>query len=916
MLHYTKIVQNEHYGYPQEWFPSVSATIGDWYPERSIFQVFIAITSGPRFAICALWYLISREQPGRVPALVLVAGLIRTLSCGGWVYVTSTDDHDWHDIFMITYLVLTIPWQLGCLKITPVGSPGYRRRRLFSILFFGSIVPLIYFFIQHKVHKKAGAYTIYAFFEWSLIIYDVAFDASAATEFERFDVDIRLASGFKRSLRSSSAVEEKQNAKQRSLPHVSPQVDTFFIFDLCARILFSYLSWTTYSALPLLIWYFPLWHMGISGFEASYFVLVAPLLLLSNPIRNALRSQMTLLRLLTLLGVVAFKVHDPTARLLTVSAGCIAQTLYWALQLTSSSRRTFATDIDIVSFLFGLALHSIAKLSYYTLNPLWPTMHSLNGGWNHTGLALGALTVAVLHRSDRASMTKREAPTSQSSINSSALAFGLGGSFFLLHSMLSDSSTIILWIWDGFPIRGPLVVPHGGLLIIAMLAGTACGVLQHPRVSRAAWLAGVTSGLTLIYVFPGYPGYIGGLAFASSICGATVQLLRDASRGRPGIAFGLGYLIAVILALMHVWVVAYAFVPGGPLLRERTDIVLAVSTACLAVGLFGSRASYQPDRHAVAALHRALFGGLRLVSAALSILVFVICYVRFPTFDYQPYHAEERLLTAGIWTVHFGLDNDMWSSETRMRQIIEELELDVIGLLETDTQRLIMGQRDLTQQIAEEIGMYVDFGPGPNKHTWGCALLSKFPIIQSTHHLLPSPVGELAPAIHATLDVYGRHVDVIVSHNGQEEDPEDRRLQSLELGRIMRESKNPFIFLGYVVSVPGQYPQRHLTDDTGMHDIEPSDWDRWCEYIFLRGLKRIGYARVHRSTITDTEIQTGKFIVGDNFSIDMEPSYVRADESEIPAGQRYPAQFRGDGVRGHRYNNNEVVQEPWYYKYD
>lgn len=45
-LHYEKIVQNEHYGYPQEWFPSVSATIGDRYPERSVFQLFIAITSG------------------------------------------------------------------------------------------------------------------------------------------------------------------------------------------------------------------------------------------------------------------------------------------------------------------------------------------------------------------------------------------------------------------------------------------------------------------------------------------------------------------------------------------------------------------------------------------------------------------------------------------------------------------------------------------------------------------------------------------------------------------------------------------------------------------------------------------------------------------------------------------------------
>jgi hypothetical protein len=47
-LHYHKIVENEYYGYPEEWFPSVSATIGDRYPERSVFMLLIANTSGTR----------------------------------------------------------------------------------------------------------------------------------------------------------------------------------------------------------------------------------------------------------------------------------------------------------------------------------------------------------------------------------------------------------------------------------------------------------------------------------------------------------------------------------------------------------------------------------------------------------------------------------------------------------------------------------------------------------------------------------------------------------------------------------------------------------------------------------------------------------------------------------------------------
>ena len=33
----------------------------------------------------------------------------------------------------------------------------------------------------------------------------------------------------------------------------------------------------------------------------------------------------------------------------------------------------------------------------------------------------------------------------------------------------------------------------------------------------------------------------------------------------------------------------------------------------------------------------------------------------------------------------------MWTSERRIRDLIKEMELDVVGLLETDLQRIIMG---------------------------------------------------------------------------------------------------------------------------------------------------------------------------------------------------------------------------------
>jgi len=57
---------------------------------------------------------------------------------------------------MISYLVATVPWTLGCLALSLNNPRAIRYRKIFAGLFFGTLVPLVYFFIQHKVHKVAG----------------------------------------------------------------------------------------------------------------------------------------------------------------------------------------------------------------------------------------------------------------------------------------------------------------------------------------------------------------------------------------------------------------------------------------------------------------------------------------------------------------------------------------------------------------------------------------------------------------------------------------------------------------------------------------------------------------------------------------------------------------------------------------
>ena len=598
--------------------------------------------------------------------------------------------------------------------------------------------------------------------------------------------------------------------------------------------------------------------MGLSGYEAFVLSTVSPFLLANRSLRRLVVRNLRISHLLSLAGLLAWLVKEPSLRLLTVGFAVWMSCLSWAATFYAERSQPHRLESRACAFAVGLVASSIAKFAFHTNNPLWPVVLPQNGGWHKTGLALAV--VAIL-RSTRMPPYVIDAPSPGLKQGSPYLAgLGLAGLFFGMHMLLSDSSTMISWVWEGYPVRGPLAVPHGIYTITAMGTGLVFG-LFYPRLVRTWTAFGIGSVGAAIFTTSGnWFGFYGALVFATYLMGMLPILISSAVNHGPASTFGLGFLMYNFLVLFSVWVVAYAFVPGGPLVREHTDWVIVTTMLFLGAGVFSASASTpaslrsarkppNPSARRQRSYYLYVLVALQLLSAA-------IAYLRFPTYDYTPFHPQSNLVTAGVWTIHFSLDNPMWDSSRRIRDLVKEMELDVIGLIESDTQRIIMGNRDPTQFLAEDLGMYTDYGPGPNKHTWGCALLSKFPIVESTHHLLPSPVGELAPAISATIDAYGTLVDVFVFHSGQEEDEEDRRLQSEYLRDLMGGSSRPSILLSYLVIKPqeGNY-NTYVGERSGMRDIDPSDWDRWCEYILYKGFKRSGYARVSRDSITDTELQ-------------------------------------------------------------
>lgn len=915
-LHYYKIVKNEHFGYPDEWFPSVSATIGDWYPERSVFQILIALTSGPRFLLIFLNFVNLYQTGTRLPQVALWVGLARTVTCGGWVYITSNDDHDWHDIFMIAYIVLTLPWTYATTKLSrPETRPW---RRLAAYCFFGTLIPLIYLFVEHKVNHKPGSYSYYAYTEWGLIVFDVAFDAVSILEFKDLIVVVRpvtdedafFTGNFNVSLLREKIHESRETEKTDIDAHFTPKSFVFndSYFQICVNLANSFIFWSVFTALFVCVWYFPLWYMSISGYEVIIGCIFSPLVLGIPRMSSSVASKPHVPRMLTcIFGIGAYLIKNPIGRLFAVGIGCAFGFVALAneTRLLGSTRSTSYVKSYATTFGLGLVLSTISKFAFYTNNPVWPIMNYRTGGFNATGLILGTFFAYYTHIPSQLPLVQsRDAKPSIMLVGA-----GFGAYIFSALAMLTDSSTIIYWVWEGYPVRGPLPVPHGVISIAVMCMGIYCGMLSTLSL-RPVTVAGVI-GAVILYQFNAWVGYAGGLIyiFWLSFIGPTLfeQMAQHAESIVTAITIAVSTII--VFVLMHVWVVAYAFVPGGPLLRERTDLVLGLSTLLMVAALFSAK-SFQFQEAKIQ----------QSVAKFANVLVFfllgssIVAFNRFHFEAPQPSHPDSRLVTAGIWTIHFGLDNDMWASEHRMRDLIRDAELDVVGLLESDNQRIIMGNRDVTQRIADELNYYADFGPGPNKHTWGAALLSKFPIVQSVHHLLPSPVGELAPAIHATLDMYGVLVDVVVFHSGQEEDEKDRFLQSIYLQMLMgAQDVRPMVLLSYLVTTPltGNY-NHYAGEHSGMHDIDPTDDDRWCEYIMYKKLKRTGYARISRGSITDTELQVGKFVVpmpGEPF--DEEYSQQRVMEKDVPEDMRFPAMFYGEGVREHAFH---VFDEPRYFQ--
>jgi endonuclease/exonuclease/phosphatase family metal-dependent hydrolase len=220
-----------------------------------------------------------------------------------------------------------------------------------------------------------------------------------------------------------------------------------------------------------------------------------------------------------------------------------------------------------------------------------------------------------------------------------------------------------------------------------------------------------------------------------------------------GFGLGAGFLGAASFA--EILTTTYDYVPViGPLFRDRFWFVVALPTACLVAALL----AVIPSQLSALRPSPAFAGGLvALALVALGGAAYVQANPASP--------APRTSLSVVTFNVLQGYDADNRRSIDRQLALLRSLEADIIGLQESDTNRVASGNDDLVRHFADELDLYSYAGPKTVTGTFGIALLSRYPIDEPRTFYLFSE-GEQTAVIIAKVRVADRAFNVLVTHLG------------------------------------------------------------------------------------------------------------------------------------------------------
>jgi endonuclease/exonuclease/phosphatase family metal-dependent hydrolase len=168
------------------------------------------------------------------------------------------------------------------------------------------------------------------------------------------------------------------------------------------------------------------------------------------------------------------------------------------------------------------------------------------------------------------------------------------------------------------------------------------------------------------------------------------------------------------------------------------------------------------------------------------------------------------------FNIHAGVSRYGSNGLAEIAAEIQTWHPDIVTLNEVDSDGARSGRVDEATYLAQATGMHDIFGANlvqADGHRFGNAILSRYPVMQSTNTRLPRVSGsEPRGLLHAVLRVDGRAVDVYSVHltQGARTGLPQRITQAEAITRTLRAGHRPTILAGDLNSRPGTLPVRIL----------------------------------------------------------------------------------------------------------
>lgn len=229
-----------------------------------------------------------------------------------------------------------------------------------------------------------------------------------------------------------------------------------------------------------------------------------------------------------------------------------------------------------------------------------------------------------------------------------------------------------------------------------------------------------------------------------------------------GLGFGAGALFLLGLIFAHIFTTVYDYIPVvGPLFRDRFWLVYLLLVLGIVLPLLTLQ---ERDFDVLRPYGTAGMRSLHLIAvAALSTAAIPIVFLRAAR--PSPPTAPPVSLRVVTYNIQQGYDAAGRRNLAGQLELLRALDADLIGLHESDTNRISGGNADVVRFFADQLDMYSYYGPKTVNGTFGIALLSKLPLRDPTTFYMYSE-GEQTASVDAGIEIEGGALQVLVTHLG------------------------------------------------------------------------------------------------------------------------------------------------------